>query len=108
MARLPSGVMKVQLLYFDGCPHVAEARHVLRAALAACALPEVAVEELDVEAPTTPTELRGWGSPTILVNGADVAGEKAPSGRSCRLTASSLAASTKRRSGAERCARLGK
>jgi hypothetical protein len=79
--------MKVQLLYFDGCPHVAEARHVLRAALAACALPEVAVEELDVEAPTTPAELRDWGSPTILVNGADVAGEEAPSGRSCRLYA---------------------
>jgi hypothetical protein len=64
-----------------------EARRVLRAALGACALSDVAVEELDVEAPTTPTELRDWGSPTILVNGADVAGEEVPSGRSCRLYA---------------------
>jgi hypothetical protein len=77
--------MKVQLLYFRGCPHVEEARHVLRRALAASALVDVRVEELDVDAPTTPTELREWGSPTILVNGADVAGEEAPSGRSCRL-----------------------
>jgi mercuric ion transport protein len=77
--------MKVQFLYFEGCPHVAEARQVLRAALAACALPEAAVDELDVEASTTSAELRDWGSPTILVNGADVAGEAAPSGRSCRL-----------------------
>jgi mercuric ion transport protein len=79
------GPVKVQLLYFRGCPHVDEARQVLRAALAACGLADVAVEELDVEAATTPTDFRHWGSPTILVNGADVAGEEAPSGVSCRL-----------------------
>ena len=77
--------MKVQLLYFQGCPNVEEARKVLRAALGACALMDVAVEELDVEAATTPIELRRWGSPTILVNGVDVAGELAPTGLSCRL-----------------------
>ena len=70
---------------FPGCPHADEARKVLRAALRACALMDVAVEEVDVEAATTPPELRGWGSPTILVNGADVGGEKGPSGLSCRV-----------------------
>lgn len=80
-----SDPVKVQLLYFRGCPHVDEARKVLLAALRACALMEVAVEELDVEAATTPIELRQWGSPTILVNGADVAGEETPAGLSCRL-----------------------
>jgi hypothetical protein len=94
--------MQVQLLYFEGCPHVAKARHVLHAALAACALPEVAVEELDVEAPTTPAELRDWGSPTILVNGADVAGEEAPSGRSCRLYAGGESAGVPQRALIER------
>ena len=77
--------MKVQLLYFQGCPHVEEARRMLRSALAASALGHVLVEEVDVEAATTPTELRDWGSPTILVNGVDVGGEEAPSGLGCRL-----------------------
>jgi mercuric ion transport protein len=77
--------VKVQLLYFRGCPHVDGARQVLRAALEASALPGVAVEELDVEAATTPIELRSWGSPTILVNGSDVAGADAPTGVGCRL-----------------------
>jgi mercuric ion transport protein len=77
--------LKVQLLYFPGCPHVGGARHVLTLALAACALTDVVAEELDVEAATCPPELRSWGSPTILVNGRDVAGEEAPTGPSCRL-----------------------
>lgn len=42
------------------------------------------VEEVDVKAPGTAAQLRGWGSPTILVNGKDVAGGQ-PSGTSCRL-----------------------
>jgi hypothetical protein len=40
--------------------------------------------EIDVTAEDTPEELRSWGSPTILVDGVDVAGG-APAGRSCRL-----------------------
>ena len=77
--------MRVQLLYFRGCPHVDEARQVLRAALTACAISDVTVEELDVEAPSTPPELRRWGSPTILVNGVDLLGEQPGTGQSCRL-----------------------
>jgi len=77
--------VRVQLLYFNGCPHVGASRQVLRSALEACGLLDVAVEELDVEAPTTPTELRRWGSPTVLVNGVDIAGEVSPMARSCRL-----------------------
>lgn len=77
--------MKIQLLYFVGCPHVDEARRALLSALAACAVTDAAVEELDVEAPTTPPELRGWGSPTILIDGVDLAGERVPTGLACRL-----------------------
>jgi mercuric ion transport protein len=77
--------MKVQLLFFVGCPHVDEARRVLRAALEATGGGGLVVEELDVEAATTPPHLRGWGSPTILINGADIAGEPGPTGLSCRL-----------------------
>ena len=40
--------------------------------------------ELDVTAPTTPEHLRHWGSPTILVDGTDVA-HGSPTGASCRV-----------------------
>ncbi len=75
--------MKVQLLSFPGCPNADAARQALRRALAAAELPP-GIEEVDVTAPGTPAELRDWGSPTILVDGRDVAGS-GPTGPSCRL-----------------------
>jgi hypothetical protein len=77
--------MRVQLLFFEGCPHVDAARRALRQALESVGLGEVVVEELDVDAASTPAQLRDWGSPTILIDGVDIAGERGPSGRSCRL-----------------------
>jgi mercuric ion transport protein len=73
--------MKVQLLYFPGCPNVDAARDVLRRALVGR---RAIVQEIDTTATSTPERLRGWGSPTILVDGIDVADEK-PSGQCCRL-----------------------
>lgn len=77
--------MRVQLLFFEGCPHVDPARRALREALESAGLGEVVVEQIDVDAASAPEELRDWGSPTILIDGVDVAGERGPSGRSCRL-----------------------
>jgi hypothetical protein len=75
--------VQIQLLYFPGCPHVGMARQVLQEALAQLdGAP--AVVEIDVTDPSTPAELRGWGSPTILIDGRDVAGGRA-SGACCRL-----------------------
>ena len=79
--------MKLQLLYFTGCPHVDEARTALRAALAACGAGNMTVEEIDLEASSTPPQLRSWGSPTILVDGTDIAGADGPTGTGCRLYA---------------------
>lgn len=79
--------MKVQLLYFPGCPNVSAARDVLRRALLASGLPPQ-FQEVDVNAPRTPSFLRTWGSPTILVDGVDALGECAPTGPCCRLYAS--------------------
>ena len=73
--------MRVQLLHFHGCPNVDAARSALRGALAAEAL-EVPIEEIDVEDPAAPAWARGWGSPTILIDGQDVAGQQ-PSGSAC-------------------------
>ena len=76
--------MKIQLLHFSGCPNVVAARTALREALAAEEL-VAAIEEIDVEHPGAPEWARGWGSPTILIDGQDVTGEQ----RSTSLAASS-------------------
>lgn len=73
--------MKIQLLYFPDCPNIDAARTALRNALAAERL-DVPVEEVDVEDPAAPAWAHGWGSPTILIDGEDVAGQQ-PSGSSC-------------------------
>jgi len=77
--------MRVQLLFFEGCPHVDQARRAVRQALESAGLGDVEVEEIDVDAASTPMVLRDWGSPTILIDGVDIAGERGPTGRSCRL-----------------------
>src|SRR5688572_5142479 len=76
--------MKIQLLFFEGCPNLEPARAALSQALAAEGV-DARVEEIDIEAPAAPEWARASGSPTILVDGEDVAGAVAPSGAACRL-----------------------
>ncbi|HWU89897.1 MAG TPA: glutathione S-transferase N-terminal domain-containing protein [Kofleriaceae bacterium] len=78
--------MNIQLLHFSGCPNVDGARMALRDALAAEEL-DVPIEEIDVEDPAAPPWARGWGSPTILIDGEDVAGGRPSSSCACRLYA---------------------
>jgi len=73
----------VQLLFFPGCPNVGAARGTLERALSKVHDP-LPIQEVDVTDPATPPDLRAWGSPTILINGVDVAGAD-PAGSCCRL-----------------------
>jgi hypothetical protein len=73
----------VQLLVFAGCPLAGTARRALEQALTECGL--AAYEEIDLLAPETPDELRGWGSPTILVDGKDVTGVAKGDTVGCRV-----------------------
>lgn len=85
--------MKVQLLYFDGCPNWHEADDRLREALDAVGNAGVAVERVRVSTPEQAVELSFHGSPSVLVNGVDLFAEPgAPVGLTCRLyrTASGL------------------
>lgn len=76
---------RVELVYDRDCPNVDAARAVLR-----CAFAEIGVapawEEWDLNDRDSPDYVRGYGSPTILVNGKDVAGAE-PHARAdcCRL-----------------------
>jgi mercuric ion transport protein len=62
----------VELIYDHTCPHVGVARDRLRAALVDAELPAV-WQEWERSARGVPRYVRQWASPTILVNGRDVA-----------------------------------
>lgn len=74
---------KIQLLVFDGCPLADAARSSLQTALDSLGLREF--EEIDLLDPATPDELRGWGSPTILVGGEDLTGDVKGNALGCRV-----------------------
>lgn len=76
--------MRVDLLYFPGCPNVEAARTQLRRAFAELDLrPEWS--EVDVTTHGVPAALLGYGSPTILIDGRDVEDERVAHGSSCRI-----------------------
>ncbi len=61
----------IELVYFDGCPHVASARERLTHVLRALGLPDHWAEWRSDD-PGLPETLRGRPSPTVFVNGRDV------------------------------------
>ena len=73
---------KIQFLFFDGCPLAAAAKQALEDAIVSLNL---TYEVIDILDPDTPDDLRNWASPTILINGRDVAGGKQGSGLGCRV-----------------------
>lgn len=64
--------LHVELIYDPGCPNVAGAREVLARALREAGMPAVWTE-WNSDDPACPERARGLGSPSILVNGKDVA-----------------------------------
>jgi len=77
--------LTVELVYDRDCPNVPAAREQLLAAFKAAGR-EPAWQEWDVSLDAVPAHVRGFGSPTILVDGADVAGGE-PTGTDvcCRI-----------------------
>ena len=76
---------RVELVFDADCPNVSDARTQLQRALADADLPS-SWSEWDRGDPTSPAYAMQYGSPTILVNGVDVAGT-APSDQAdcCRI-----------------------
>ena len=75
--------MRVELLYFKGCPNISMARKSLKEASTKADIP-AQWDEIDLNEPNTPKELKGYGSPTILVDGKDVTGTVPRGKPSCR------------------------
>ncbi len=77
--------MKVELLWFSGCPNWQETDTQLRQAVALAGA-DVEVALVEVTTPEDAERLRFRGSPTVLVDGRDpFAGESDPVGLSCRV-----------------------
>lgn len=78
--------MRVELLYFDGCPNWEVAEHRLTEALRTAGRDEVTVDRRMVETPEEAEVLKFIGSPTIRINGADpfATGDE-PVGLACRI-----------------------
>jgi mercuric ion transport protein len=72
----------VELLYLPDCPNVPAAREQLRRAFAAVGL-TAHWTEVNVSDESAPEHARGYGSPTILINGREVTGTAPGSGPSC-------------------------
>jgi hypothetical protein len=75
--------MSVELIYDQSCPNVESTRATLLRAVAKLNRPPRWVE-WERSAPDSPAYARTFGSPTILVDGQDIAPDN-PSGESCRI-----------------------
>jgi len=77
--------MKIQLLYFDGCPHWRVLEERLRHALDLVDSSET-IEHCQVESQGEAERLRFAGSPSILLNGTDPFGSPVNGiGLTCRV-----------------------
>ncbi len=81
---------QIELVYDPGCPNVERAREVLTAACRATGVPAVWTEWSSDDG-VCPQYARNLGSPSVLVNGEDVAPgphpwmQQGPSGPRCRV-----------------------
>ena len=77
--------MRVELLYFDGCPSWQETERRLHDALASAGV-DASVARVAVTTPEDAERLRFRGSPTLLLDGVDPFAEPDdPVGLSCRV-----------------------
>ncbi len=73
----------VELLFAGDCPNVDAARDRLQQAFAEIGEPPI-WREVRIDDPAEPDHVRGFGSPTVLVNGVDIA-ERTSTDPCCRL-----------------------
>src|SRR5437016_7518768 len=74
--------LTVELVYDKDCPHVAATRANLLRAFEAAGVPAMWTE-WEQSSPEAPGHLRGFASPTVLVEGHDVGGAQPVEGLAC-------------------------
>lgn len=80
-------VPEIELLWWEGCPSTERALAELREALAAVGIAGVEVNTREIRTDADARTAGFLGSPTILIDGVDVAGasEDEPSALNCRV-----------------------
>ena len=91
--------VSVDFIYDPECPNAKTARANLMTALSRAGVAPRWVEHL-AGAPSTPVEVRSFGSPTVLVDGRDVAGDAPASSVHTRMSSSVDVCCAWRKSGA--------
>ena len=79
--------MKVELLYFDGCPSHEKAFEILQEVRAQI-LPDLEIDKINIQDDETARVQEFLGSPSIRVNGIDIdptARDSKAYGRKCRI-----------------------
>lgn len=78
--------MKIELVYFEGCPNAEAARENLRKACDELGI-NADWREWDQNEDTVPDHVKTFGSPSILIEGKDVAGGPGEccQAKSCRV-----------------------
>jgi alkylmercury lyase len=90
VAARPGDAVKVEVLFFDGCPHYESLLPHLRALLDAAGAGDTAIELVRVDDAGAAEAERFLGSPTVRVDGEDVepgADQRTDFGLKCRLFA---------------------
>lgn len=77
-------IPEIELIYDRDCPNVPETRALIARVLNDLRLP-TKWREWDRADPASPAYARQCGSPTVLVNGRDVAGGLSPDASCCRV-----------------------
>ncbi len=78
--------MKIELLFWEGCPSYPEAKQLLEQVLAERGI-EAPIQMREVHSQAEAVELTFPGSPTIRIDGRDVdpAGAESPAALACRV-----------------------
>jgi hypothetical protein len=78
--------LTVSFLYFGGCPLAKSAKSNLDAAIRQLKPgAQIRLVKVDLMDPRTHNSMKLWGSPTILIDGEDFAGDAKGSGSNCRI-----------------------
>jgi hypothetical protein len=74
--------LQIELVYESTCPNVESTRAQLLRAFSEAGI-QPRWQEWDLNSPEAPPHVRGYGSPTVLVDGSDVSGAKPDADDSC-------------------------
>lgn len=75
---------KIELIYDRECPNVEKTRLNIQTALVKAGLPQI-WKEWNRNEPSSPIHVKKIGSPTILVDGKDIAEAPETEGNNCRV-----------------------